>query len=96
MPKAEDPVFTRAAENDTYLLMQKGHQEPLQSVPKDYRVGAKILLAPAGAFAVVKLERNPNLCVLYRSGKPALVLSDAGGMEWRWLPAIASVESRSK
>lgn len=95
-PKAKDPVFTIAAQDDDYRLMQKGQKEPLQSVPKDYRIGAKILLAPEGAFAVVKLERNPKLCVLYRPGKAPLALSDEGGTSWRWLPASGSVESRSK
>lgn len=68
-PKAKDPVFTIAAQDDDYRLMQKGQKEPLQSVPKDYRTGAKILLAPEGAFAVAKLERNAKLCVLVPTRK---------------------------
>jgi len=93
-PKA--PLFSIASEGEHFLLMQAGVKEPVQSVPKDYRHGAKIRLSPQGRFAVVHLERDPNLCQLYRPGQPPLAVSDAGALEWQWLPASGTVESQSK
>lgn len=89
-------LFSIATEGDRLLLMQQGKKEPVQSVPKDYRHGAKIRLSPDGRFAIVHLERDPRLCQLYRPGLRPLAVSDAGALEWRWLPAIRTVESQSK
>ena len=96
LPKGTKVTATRfqiQTEGDEFLLIESGKKEPLQSVPKDYRSGAKIRLAPDGGFAIVKLTHDPKLVQLYREGKPPLALSKAGGMDWRWLPAAVDVES---
>ena len=87
------PRFEIQTEGDKFLLVEKGKKQPLQSVPKDYRTGAFIRLAPAGAFAMVALPDNPKLVLLYRPHKPPLAVSNVGGMDWQWLPAKRAVES---
>lgn len=88
-----DPTFRIETQADDYLLMQKGRKEPLTSVPRDYRKRGKMRLAPGGTHAVVMLPHDPLLVQLYRPGKTPLALSKIGGVDWRWFPAVANVES---
>ncbi|MFT7535624.1 MAG: hypothetical protein ACI85K_001577 [Hyphomicrobiaceae bacterium] len=86
-------VFQIQTEGDEYLLMQKGKNDPIQAVPKDYRSGAKIQLAKDSTFAIARLAHTPQLVQLYPPIKPPLALSSTGGMDWQWLPAAVDVES---